>query len=77
MGAEVNAMAEPILLQIKTGWLALSSQERWGTDGPTKEEAISRFHKAEQRHREIDARPYFYERGRSGPGSGNEVPPDS
>lgn len=53
-------MHEPTLLQIKRGWLAKG--EGWAVDGPTKEEAVSRFREAERRHREIDAQPFLYER---------------
>jgi hypothetical protein len=62
MSPEVRSMAEPMLLQIKTGWLAVSQQERWAAEGKTKEEAVNRFRKAEQKHREVDSRPYVYER---------------
>lgn len=57
---EVNAMNDPMLLQIKRGWLARG--EGWAVDGPTKEEAVKRYREAERRHREIDARPFLYER---------------
>lgn len=53
-------MGEPSLLQTKSGWLARG--DGWAIHAPTREEAIRKYEEAERRHKEIDARPYFYER---------------
>jgi hypothetical protein len=66
-------MVEPILLPIKNGWLAVSPVERWGTDAPTREEAIERFRQAERRHREIDTRLFCYETQQPEGNSGIEI----
>jgi len=51
---------EPVLAPIKNGWAALG--DGWAVHGRTQEEALENYHKAEERHREIDARPLWYER---------------
>jgi hypothetical protein len=48
-------MERPVLLKIKSGWLAKASG--WAVEGATKEAAMRAFRVAEHRHREIDARP--------------------
>ncbi len=48
-------MAQPILSPIKNGWAARG--DGWAVHAPTREEAVERFQKAEERHREIDSRP--------------------
>jgi hypothetical protein len=50
---------EPILMEIKNGWAALS--HRWGVHGRTKEEALQKYYEAEAKHREIDERPFWHE----------------
>ncbi len=50
----------PVLAPIKNGWAALG--DGWAVHGRTQEEALENYHKAEERHREIDARPLWYER---------------
>ncbi len=42
------------LRPIKGGWAALG--EGWAVHGKTKEEAVSLYHEAIERHKEIDAR---------------------
>ena len=44
---------KPALTPIKNGW---------AVHAPTPEEAIQKFLEAEQRHREIDKLPFWYER---------------
>ncbi len=51
---------EPKLAPIKNGWAALG--DGWAVHGHTPEEAIQKFHEAEQLHREIDARSLCNER---------------
>jgi hypothetical protein len=51
---------EPILKPIKNGWAAFG--DGWAVHGRTREEAIENFHRAEERYREIDARPLWFER---------------
>ncbi len=51
---------EPVLVPIKNGWAALG--DGWAVHGHTREEALENFRKAEEKHREIDARPVWYER---------------
>ncbi|MGB6838605.1 MAG: hypothetical protein WBF66_12995 [Dehalococcoidia bacterium] len=53
-------MAEPVLAQIKNGWAARGNG--WAVHAPSQEEAIRKFEEAERRHKEIDARLFFYER---------------
>jgi hypothetical protein len=53
-------VADPILTEIKNGWAALG--DGWAVHGRTKEEAIQKYYEAEARHREIDQRPFWYER---------------
>jgi hypothetical protein len=53
-------MTEPILTEIKTGWAALG--QGWAVHAATRDEALRRFREAEREHREILARPYYYER---------------
>ncbi len=48
-------MAEPVVLEIRGGWLAKG--EGWAVRGVTKEDALEAFAEAELRHTEIDARP--------------------
>ncbi len=50
---------EPLLTPIKNGWAAHG--DGWAVHGTTQEEALENFRKAEERHREIDARPFWYE----------------
>ena len=50
---------EPTLAPIKNGWAALGNG--WAVHGSTREEALENYHKAEERHREIDSRPFWYE----------------
>ena len=52
--------SEPILKPIKNGWAAFGNG--WAVHGRTREEAIENFRKAEELHREIDARPLWFER---------------
>lgn len=52
-------MGNPVLIRIKNGWAARG--EGWAVHAPTREEAIRKYEEAERRHKEIDARPYFYE----------------
>lgn len=40
---------------IKNGWAALSG-EGWAVHGASKDEAVRRYHRAIERHREIDTR---------------------
>lgn len=56
MRQELNG--EPILTPIKNGWAAHG--KGWAVHGSTREEALQKFSDAEQRHREIDARPLSY-----------------
>ena len=48
-------MTQPRLGEIKGGWAAYG--DGWAVHGATKEEALKRYREAEERHREIDARP--------------------
>ena len=52
--------AEPVLAPIKSGWAALG--DGWAVHGRTREEAVRKYEEAKQRHRDIDARPLWYER---------------
>jgi len=52
-------MDYPQLYEVKGGWHARG--DGWSVFGRTREEAIKRYEEAERRHREIDARPLFYE----------------
>jgi len=54
---ETNKLA---LTPIKNGWAAHG--DGWAVHAPTPEEAIQKFLEAEQRHREIDKLPFWYER---------------
>jgi hypothetical protein len=45
----------PNLRSIKGGWAALG--EGWAVHGMTKEEAVTLYHEAVERHKEIDAHP--------------------
>ena len=51
---------KPLLTPIKNGWAAHG--DGWAVHGRTQEEALENYHKAEERHREIDARPLLSER---------------
>lgn len=53
-------MTQPMLIRTKNGWLARG--DGWTVHGATEEEALWKFEEAERRHREIEARPPFYER---------------
>jgi len=55
-------MTEPVLVPIKNGWAARGGG--WAVHAPTEDEARRKFTEADQRHREIEARPLFYERVR-------------
>ena len=57
---EPHVNGTPKLEPIKNGWAARG--DGWAVHAPTQEEAITRFREAEQRHREIDARPFWSER---------------
>jgi hypothetical protein len=48
-------MTEPMLKETTRGWLALGTG--WAVEATSREEALKRFREAEERHREIDARP--------------------
>jgi hypothetical protein len=48
-------MTEPMLKETNRGWLALGAG--WAVEAPSREEVLKRFREAEERHREIDARP--------------------
>lgn len=50
---------EPILVEIKNGWAAHGYG--WAVHAATYEEAIQKFRDAQQRHREIDNLPFWYE----------------
>ena len=50
---------KPTLRPIKNGWAA--SGRGWAVHGVTQEEALDNFSRADQQHREIEARPYWYE----------------
>lgn len=50
-------MNEPHVIQTSSGWMALSRHERWAVRASTQQEAVERYRAAEERHREIDARP--------------------
>jgi hypothetical protein len=52
-------MQKPTLTPIKNGWAAHGNG--WAVHGLTPEEATQKFLKAEQRHREIDKLPFWYE----------------
>jgi hypothetical protein len=49
----------PILTPIKHGWSAHG--DGWAVHGLTPEEAVQKFLNAEQRHKEIDDLPFWYE----------------
>jgi hypothetical protein len=51
---------EPTLTPIKNGWAAHA--EGWAVHGTTQEEALQNYYEAKARHREIDQRPFWYER---------------
>ncbi len=51
---------KPALTPIKNGWAAHG--DGWAVHAPTPEEAIQKFIEAEQRHREIDMLPFWYQR---------------
>lgn len=51
---------KPALTPIKNGWAAHG--DGWAVHAPTPEEAIQKFLEAEQRHKEIDELPFWYER---------------
>jgi hypothetical protein len=53
---------DPILSEIKNGWAALG--HGWAVHGRTKEEALQKYYEAEAKHREIDQRPFWFERSR-------------
>jgi hypothetical protein len=53
---------EPILTPIKNGWAARGLG--WAVHGRSKEEAVEKYYEAEARHREIDQRPFWFERHR-------------
>jgi hypothetical protein len=63
-------MAEPVLMEIKTGWAAVG--DGWAVRAPDREQAVEKFREAERRHAEIDARPFFYERLRADAGRGSD-----
>ena len=51
---------KPALTPIKNGWAAHG--DGWAVHAPTPEEAIQKFLEAEERHREIDKLPFWFER---------------
>jgi hypothetical protein len=57
---QYNEANKPELTPIKNGWAAHG--DGWAVHGLTPEEAIQKFLEAEQRHREIDKLPFWYER---------------
>ncbi len=57
---QYNEANNPDLAPIKNGWAAHG--DGWAVHAPTPEEAIQKFLEAEQRHREIDKLPFWYER---------------
>ena len=59
---EQQEMREPVLTPIKNGWAARGNG--WAVHATTREEAIRKFREAEERHREIDAMPFWYERNK-------------
>lgn len=46
---------EPTLRKVKEGWAAYG--DGWAVHATTEEEALAAFRKAEEKHREIAARP--------------------
>lgn len=57
---QYKEMKRPALTRIKNGWAAHG--DGWAVHAPTPEEAMQKFLEAEQRHREIDKLPFWYER---------------
>ena len=55
---EEHATKEPELFPIANGWAAYG--DGWAVHGATREEAIEKYRKAEQRRREILAMPPWY-----------------
>jgi hypothetical protein len=51
---------KPLFSPIKNGWAARG--KGWAVHGVSQEEALQKFREAEQKHREIDARPCNPER---------------
>ena len=58
-GARRVGEAEPVLRAIKGGWAA--SGTGWAVHGASQEEALERFRRAQELHRVIAVRPYWYE----------------
>lgn len=56
-------MAEPKLTPVKNGWAARG--DGWAVHAPSREEVIRKYEEAERRHKEIEARPLYYERVRA------------
>lgn len=53
-------MPEPKLSELKSGWIARG--DGWAVRAETKEEAVRLFRERQEKYREIDARPFLYER---------------
>jgi hypothetical protein len=51
---------KPALTPIKNGWAAHG--DGWAVHAPTPEEAIQKFLAAQEKHREIDKLPFWYQR---------------
>lgn len=54
-----DEVAMPTLRPIKNGWAA--SGKGWAVHAATRDEAVQRFQEAVIQHRNIEARPYWYE----------------
>ncbi len=57
---QLQEITKPMLFPLKDGWAAYG--DGWGVHGFTQEEAIENFRKAEERYKEIDNRPVWYEK---------------
>lgn len=60
MMSHVRETERPDLTPVKNGWAAHG--DGWAVHAATPEEAVQKFLAAEQRNREIDNLPFWYER---------------
>lgn len=57
-------MNAPIMKKVASGWMAISSipGDRWTVIGQTEEDALRRYYDRLEEHKEVDSRPFNFER---------------
>jgi hypothetical protein len=53
---------KPTVYKVHNGYHAVHITERWCVSADTEEEAIAKFHLWVEKRKEIDARPYVWEK---------------